>query len=166
MMQDTEHNREKALAGLNAYARFWGTIRREDIEHARSLIADDMVFIDPFSEIHGADGIIRMLHHMFEQCHDPRFVMRQLGLDVGGPDADGCYNGYILWDFAFEMKPGGKTTEITGMSAIRITGDGLIAAHVDHWDSGQQLLRNIPVLGFLVNQVLRMLAAEPQFRRP
>jgi hypothetical protein len=41
------------------------------------------------------------------------------------------------------------------MSEIHIGEDGLIIAHIDHWDSASQLLAKLPVINVLINPILR-----------
>ena len=42
------------------------------------------------------------------------------------------------------------------MSEIHIGDDGLVTAHIDHWDSASQLLVRLPLIGLLLRPAMRL----------
>ena len=158
-------SRADISAALKRYLDFWASITVEDVPAIKALVTDDFHFVDPFNELRSSADMVTLLDHMFQICDQPRFAMRHYGLSDQSPNADGVWHGYALWDFSFAPKRGGNLIEIDGMTAITITAEGKISAHIDHWDTGQQVLRHIPVLGRLVTLIFNKMAADKRFRR-
>ena len=46
--------------------------------------------------------------------------------------------------------------DLEGMSEIHIGDDGLVTAHIDHWDSASQLLSRLPLIGLILRPALRL----------
>ncbi|MEO0394016.1 MAG: nuclear transport factor 2 family protein [Pseudomonadota bacterium] len=161
----TTLTRDQASTALERYLDFWRDMRVEDVPTIKGLVTPDFYFVDPFNEVTSADDMVTLLDHMFEVCDDPRFIMKQYGVSDQSPDDKGHWHGYALWDFSFTPKRG-NTINIEGMTALTMTADGVMAAHIDHWDTGQQVLRKIPVLGGMVNAIFGKMAAAKRLRRP
>ncbi|MEM6901788.1 MAG: nuclear transport factor 2 family protein [Pseudomonadota bacterium] len=153
------------LAGLDRYLDFWVAIAPEKIDQVRDVVTSDFHFRDPFNEANSADDLIKIFKHMFAECEQPRFKVLQRGLNAGGPDADGNQAAYALWRFDAISKRAGKAFGFEGMSALTLNSDAKMAAHIDHWDSVNEFFRGLPVLGWGVRKVIKMLAADPKLRR-
>ncbi|MBV6631451.1 MAG: nuclear transport factor 2 family protein [Alphaproteobacteria bacterium] len=153
------------LQGLDRYLDFWINIKPEVIDQVRDVVTPDFRFQDPFNDAHSVEDLIKIFEHMFKECEQPRFKVLQRGLDAGGPDADGNQAAYALWRFDAISKRGGTAFGFEGMSSLALNKDALMASHIDHWDSGNEFFRGLPVLGWGVRQVIRMLAADPKLRR-
>jgi len=70
--------------------------------------------------------------------------------------AFGIEAGYLRWTFAWGAGAGGGRIE--GMSEVHLGADGLVTAHLDHWDSGSQFYATLPVLGPVIRLVARRVA--------
>jgi hypothetical protein len=44
------------------------------------------------------------------------------------------------------------------MTEVQFDHQALVAAHLDHWDSGRQLYEKLPGIGFLLRRVRKRLA--------
>ncbi|QXM25297.1 nuclear transport factor 2 family protein [Elioraea tepida] len=135
-------------AALAAWGSAWEGLRPGTIDHLLSLAAPDIRFRDPFQDVRGRDGLKRVLTHMFERVPNPRFTVtdRAFGIEAG----------YLRWTFAWGAGAGGKRIE--GMSEVHLGADGLVTAHLDHWDSGSQFYATLPVLGPVIRLVARRVA--------
>ena len=86
---------------------------------------------------------------MFRDLGQPRFVVTRIASD--GPVS------FIRWDFTFELR--GRPLRIEGVSEVEIDGEGKVARHIDHWDAAGQVYERIPLLGGLLRQVRKRIAA-------
>lgn len=132
-------------AALAAWGAAWEELRPATIERLLSLAAADIHFRDPFHDVRGREALRRILARMFERVPNPRFAVtdRAFGIEAG----------YIRWTFAWgEGEKGGR---IEGLSEIHLGADGLVTAHLDHWDSASQLYARLPVLGGMMRLLAR-----------
>ncbi|MFO1070186.1 MAG: nuclear transport factor 2 family protein [Geminicoccaceae bacterium] len=134
---------------IEAYARYWETLSPATTGDLRGLARSDLVFRDPFNEIRGVDAVVAMLDRMFRDLGQPRFVVVRIASD--GPVS------FIRWDFTFELR--GRPLRIEGVSEVELDGEGRVARHIDHWDAAGQVYERIPLLGGLLRQVRKRLAA-------
>jgi hypothetical protein len=143
------------LARTTAWAEAFVAPMPDGLDHLLSLASEDVRFADPFNDVRGKPSLAAVLTHMVETTEDPRFEI----LDIAASDKA----GYIRWRFAFKMKrrPKGPAWRFEGMSEILIGPDGLVTAHLDHWDSGPQLLAKLPGIGWINRRVLNALAITP-----
>jgi steroid delta-isomerase len=111
--------------------------------------AADIRFRDPFQEIRGRDAFERMLRHMFATVAEPRFVVTDHALGIAA--------GYLRWTFSYGHGSGTRTIE--GVSEIAFAPEGLVSAHLDHWDSGMQVYGRLPLLGMAIRAIARRIAA-------
>ena len=133
------------------YADYYEAIAPDTLETLGGLLADDVVFVDPFNTLHGKTDFIAIFEHMFAVMSAPEFTI----LDVAtSPQA-----GYIKWEMTGSLKSRPAfSVRLVGMSELVFDSDGQLILHHDHWDSAHQLLRHIPVAGFFIQKLLRLFA--------
>jgi hypothetical protein len=131
-------------AALAAWGAAWEGLRPGTIDQLLALAAPDIRFRDPFQDVRGRESLKRVLAHMFARVENPRFVVtdRAFGIEAG----------YLRWEFSWA---GGR---IEGMSEVHLAADGLVTAHLDHWDSGSQFYATLPVLGPVIRLIARRVA--------
>ena len=134
--------------GLERYCAAFVALTPETLDELGALVSDDVRFRDPFNDIRGRDRFLAVFKDMFEETVNPRFQV--LDRAVGEKCA------FIRWDMTFERA--GKPWRFEGVSEIWINDDGLVTAHLDHWDSGAQLYAKIPLLGWVINKLRAKLA--------
>ena len=141
------------LSHLQAYARFFAEMTPETLGSMKHLLADDVVFNDPFNSLHGSDAFVAIFTHMYDVMENPRFDI----LDVAASEKA----GYIKWHMtgALRVRPSFHI-DLIGMSEVHFNDAGLITTHCDHWDSAHQLLAKFPVIGWLVRQLLSIFAIQ------
>lgn len=139
------------LSKTQLYANAFAEMTPESVNSLKSFLADDVLFTDPFNELHGQDAFVSIFEHMFAVMTEPRFEI----LDVSSSDRA----GYIKWRMtgALKARPS-LSINLTGMSEVEFNTDGLVTAHYDHWDSAHQLLAKLPVIGWLVRRLLKVFA--------
>jgi steroid delta-isomerase len=141
--------RDPRGGALRAWSEAWQRLTPETVPSLVGLAAADIRFRDPFQEIRGRDAFERMLRHMFASVAEPRFVVTDHALGIAA--------GYLRWTFSYGRS--GQTRTIDGMSEITFTLDGLVSAHIDHWDSGMQVYARLPLLGAAIRVIARRIAA-------
>lgn len=128
---------------LAAYARCYETLTMEKLDALAALLAENIRFRDPFSDVTGRDRVVAIFRHMYEAMENPAFEV--LGTAAGEP---ACY---LKWRMTGRVKAAGRREiEIIGVSEVAFDGDGLVVSHIDHWDAASQVFGLFPVLGPLL----------------
>lgn len=136
------------------YQRYWEELSPATVDSLRELAAPGMRFADPFNDVAGVDKVLQVLRAGFDDTDGLRFAFRDRAASEAGVV-------YYRWQCSFRPKRSrGAPWVIEGMSEVRFGADGRVVEHVDHWDSGSQFYRRIPVLGWLIDLVRRRLAVE------
>lgn len=135
-----------------AYGRFFEIIRPDNVENIRPLVTDDVRFKDPFNDINGKDRLCALLAKMFEDADEIAFTMQEQAGE------DRVY--FLRWHFT--CKPKSRFISglwpIDGISMIRFSEAGLVAAHIDYWDAAEQVFGRFPLLGPLLRLAGRPLS--------
>lgn len=139
----------KIFEATQAWADAFSSLQADALDRLLALADPKIRFKDPFNDVVGHDKLAAIFRDMYETCIDPRFEI----VEVAG----GARAGYIRWIFRFKPKAlkRGPEWRVDGMSEIHVGPDGKITGHIDHWDSGAQLLARLPLIGALVRLVLR-----------
>lgn len=125
---------------LAAYADCFEALTSDRLETLSVLLANDVHFRDPFSDVRGKDAVLRIFGHMYEAMEDPAFVV----LD----QATGNEACYVKWRFSGWVRAAGRREiEIVGMSEVAFDENGLVVSHIDHWDAASQVFGLFPLLG-------------------
>ena len=139
------------LSLTQAYARFFEKMTPDTLPSMKQFLADDVVFTDPFNTLHGPDTFVAIFKHMYVVIKNPRFDI----LDVAVSEKA----GFIKWRMTGELRSRPSfQLDLTGMSEVHFNNAGLVTAHFDHWDSANQLLAKLPVIGWLVRRLIALFA--------
>ncbi len=132
-------------------ARRWGAffegLTPDNLPEIETLCRPDVRFKDPFNDVTGTAALRRIFDHMFETTVAPRFTVTDTA--VSGRTA------YLRWRFDFTPKGRSAPWRIEGMSEVTFDDAGLVTAHIDHWDSGEQFYAKLPIIGPLVRLIRR-----------
>jgi hypothetical protein len=137
-------------AAIDRYVRFYETMTPDTLRDIESVVTPGVRFKDPFNDVRGSAAMAACLALAYRHGV-PRFEV----LDR----AAGERAGYLLWRYT--STPHGATQPawvIEGMSEVRFAPDGRVSEHIDHWDSGEQFYRRLPILGWLIGLVLKRLS--------
>lgn len=136
-------------AALARYAAYFETLSRERLVEMDALFAPDARFRDPFNDVRGIAAIRNVFAHMYETIERPRFAIlhRASAGDVG----------YLKWRFTGIL--GHRSFDFVGLSEVRFNPQGLVAEHLDYWDSGTLVYERVPLLGALVRVIKRRVSA-------
>ena len=138
---------------ITRYAHAFAALTPETMDALLATTSPDIRFIDPFNDVTGQTAFRDIFLHMFETCEAPRFHI----IDIAhGTQSDGR-RAYLRWRMSGRIKSWPHTSlDFEGMSEIHVGDNGLITAHIDHWDSASQLLARLPFVGALLRPVLRL----------
>jgi hypothetical protein len=133
---------------LERLVQFYENLSLASLSQIPAIYARDAQFKDPFNEVRGLAPITAIFRHMFEQVHEPRFVVTTRV--VQGTDA------FLVWDFTFRMKRWSRARQcIRGATHIRFDAAGAVAVHRDYWDAAEELYEKLPMLGALMRWLKR-----------
>jgi hypothetical protein len=139
----TPAQRQKIIA----YADLFGRLRPEDLPTLQAMLAEQVVFQDPFSRLVGPAAFVSVFAHMFEAMEAPGFDV----LDIAWSEEA----AYLKWLMTGRVRRlPALPIAITGMSEVRLDASGQVIAHFDHWDSASQLLVHLPFLGRIIGWML------------
>ncbi|MDX2225174.1 MAG: nuclear transport factor 2 family protein [Rhodospirillaceae bacterium] len=139
-------------ASADAYIAFYEGLSRASVVALDTVAADDIVFTDPFNQVHGRDRYAALLLKMFDAVPDIRFAVSHRAFA-----GDTCF---IRWRSAGTLKAlGGAPWVVEGMSELRFAPDGRVREHIDHWDAAAQFYERLPVIGAVLRLIRRRVSA-------
>ena len=141
----------EGAAGLEAYVAVFEGLRPDRLDTLRDVCADDVRFIDPFNDVRGIDALIGVFRHMYKTLDEAAFEVTDRAV---GQDAS-----YLRWTMTARKKGSAEGFQIVGMSEVHFDGSGKATLHVDHWDTAAQLYNRVPILGWILGRLRRLLAA-------
>lgn len=132
---------------LDIYAKFFETMSPRTLRELKMLVAPDVRYTDPFNDVEGADQFIAVFEKMYAELEAPKFKVLDMAMGQGDKV------GYIRWTLSY--KRAGRMGKFDGMSEVRFNNDGKISSHTNFWDSGNQFLGRLPMVGGIVKMIMR-----------
>jgi steroid delta-isomerase len=133
---------------VERYREFFETIRPKTLASVAALISRDVRFVDPFNDIRGRDGFIRVFENVFDDVADPAVVMLE---EAWGGDV--CF---LKWRMTCRRRHLGDW-QVTGVTELRFDDRGRVRLHRDYWDAGTALYGRLPALREMIGFVRRRL---------
>ena len=138
---------------IDRYAAAFAALTPETMDDLLATVSPQVRFTDPFNDVTGRAAFRAIFMHMFETCDAPRFHI----IDIAHGTQTGSRRAYLRWRMSGQLRSWPRTSlDFEGMSEVHVGDDGLIVAHIDHWDSASQLLAHLPVIGTLLRPALRL----------
>ncbi len=137
------------MGALDQLIDCYESITPEGVAQLASLYAPDALFKDPFNEVRGPAAIERIFGHMFTQVESPRFRVVER-MEAGSA-------AMLVWEFSFG--PEARRRMIRGATHLEFNERGEVSLHRDYWDAAEELYEKVPVLGWLMAGLKRMLKA-------
>lgn len=122
---------------LEKLVSWYENLSPETLDEITAIYASEARFRDPFNDVEGVEAIRAIFAHMFATTEAPAFV-------VSERFEDGA-RAVLLWRFTFGLH--GRLYEIDGASHLIFNEAGQVIAHRDYWDSSEELLQKLPVIG-------------------
>ena len=138
---------------LDALITCYENLRLESVEDLAGYYAEDAYFKDPFNEVRGRAAILRIFTHMFSQVSEPRFAIVERVVDEHG--------AMLVWEFYYRAKLWGRgaTQVMRGASHLKFNSEGKVIWHRDYWDAAEELYAKLPVIGWLMRRLKKMMAS-------
>jgi hypothetical protein len=143
---------EDLRLALARYVDLCANLSRERIPELRELCSPDVHFRDPFNDVRGIELFEKCMDKMFEDVGEPRFDVHDSVFSQQHQEV-----AYLRWTFHCRLPVRGHL-QIEGMTEVQFDHQALVAAHLDHWDSGRQLYEKLPGIGFVLRRVRKRLA--------
>ena len=120
-------------------------LNKHNIGDIGRLYSDDVMFTDPFHEIHGLTQLIKYFTHMYKNVKACSFEFTDVLIN-GNTAA-------IFWtmNLAHNKLNHGKHVSVTGSSLIRF--DTKIVYHRDYFDAGALIYERVPLLGGIIRNI-------------
>lgn len=131
------------------YAAFFETLTPTSLPDLAKLCTSDVRFRDPFNDVAGIEAFQGILAGMFRNLENPRFTVDDWALS--GRTA------YLRWTFTCRPPRARAPWTIVGMSEVHFDEAGMVTAHIDHWDAGEQVYARLPLVGALIRAIRRRL---------
>ena len=140
-------------AKVDALVAFYESLSEQSLAGFSEYYAEDAYSKDPFNEGHGLELIQRVFTHMFRQVAEPRFKVLERVVDENG--------AVLIWDFYYRVGSSGqgKDEVIRGASHLKFDAEGKVVWHRDYWDAAEELYAKLPVIGFFVRQLKRLMGS-------
>ena len=134
------------------YAEAFSSLTPGNMDVLLATVDEDVLFVDPFNRVTGKKAFAAIFDHMFETCIEPRFDISDIAYS---PQHKG-HRAYLRWRMTGTID-GWPHTKLNfeGMTEVHVGDNGLITAHIDHWDSASQLFATLPVIGSLLRPIMK-----------
>lgn len=136
---------------IDGYIRFFETLTPDTLDRLADHVTPDVRFKDPFNDVTGNGAMQAIFRHMFEEIENPVFEVTHRAQDT----QDGSI-WFLRWRLTGRLRSlSNRDWDITGMSEVHLAADGRVAAHIDHWDAGQQFYELLPLIGPVIRLLRR-----------
>ena len=129
------------IDNARAYIRLYEELSLERIDELESFVDESVRFKDPFNDLVGRKKLSNLLKRVLSDVTNPVFRVTSQSWD-----GDVLY---LRWSFNGRVRGLGNWP-VEGMSEVFFNKQGLVTAHFDHWDSGEQFYEKIPIIGSLL----------------
>lgn len=134
---------------LARLVQFYEELEPRSLDRALSSVyADNASFVDPFNSVCGREAIRAVFAHMFRSLEAPRFEVIETW--QSGDTA------VVRWAFEFRFRGHPADVVVEGMSRVMFDREGRVREHVDHWDASSQFYTRLPVVGWIMRLLRRL----------
>ena len=137
---------------IEALIGFYESLSPQSVALFPRYYAEDAYFKDPFNEVCGLPAIQRIFTHMFDQVAEPRFAISERIVDDNG--------ALLVWEFSFRSGKRGRSAAqvVRGVTHLKFDAGGRVVWHRDCWDAAEELYAKLPVIGWLMRRLKKMIA--------
>ncbi len=127
---------------LERYRAFVDALSPADLDRLDGMYTDDIHFRDPFSDVHGLEGLRIVFAKMYADVPDSKFKVVDAVVSGEG--------GYLKWLYTGTFR--GQMLAVTGLSEVAVR-DGKVCEHIDYYDAASNFYERIPVLSWIVKLI-------------
>lgn len=137
---------------LDEFCQFFEQLSPVDLNRFHQFYAKDARFKDPFHDVIGLSDIETIFTHMFVVAPDARFQIEQTFTSET--------SAMIIWTMTLSLR--NKPLSIVGSTHLQFNEHGLVCLHRDYWDTGEELLQKLPVIGWATKWLFNRFSALPK----
>jgi hypothetical protein len=140
-------------AAIENFKEFFSSFAADRIDKLLSkTYASDIYFNDTLKTIRGIKDLAHYLKDSADAVQDCRVEVLEVTRTVNN-------DHYFRWKMMIRFKrfKKGQDTWTVGMSHLRFNAEGLVVYHQDYWNATDGIFRHIPVLGTMINAVIKRL---------
>lgn len=141
------------IAAIENFKTFFSSFAVDRIENLLpATYSDDVYFNDTLKTVHGLKDLAHYLKESAEAVDECRVEVIEVTRTLHG-------DHYFRWKMMIRFKrfKKGRDTWTVGMSHLRFNDQGLVVYHQDYWNATDGLFRHIPILGSMINAVIKRL---------
>ena len=141
------------LAAIENFKTFFSSFAADRIENLLpATYAPDIYFNDTLKTINGIENLAHYLKESAEAVDECRVEVIEVSRTTHG-------DHYFRWKMMIRFKRfnKGRDTWTIGMSHLRFNAQGLVVYHQDYWNATDGIFRHIPILGNMINAVIKRL---------
>lgn len=133
------------------FRQLYNQLDKDHLHLLSDLYTMDTRFIDPFHQVEG-------LKSLQKYCADLYANVTEIQFDYGDVSyGDQLFHQDWVMTYHHPRINRGQAVKVPGCSRVRINEAGKITEHQDYFDAGQMLYRQLPVLGSVINLIIRRL---------
>lgn len=143
---------ESIAQGLKDFETAYQNLADEHLaDRVHSLYAENLYFNDTLHTFTTREQLAGYMGATSESLNSSSIRIDQIMQDGG--------DVWVRWTMHFESSAGGRIiqSDSIGMSHLRFNEKGQIVLHQDFWDAASGLYRNLPVVGYILDQADRRL---------
>ena len=140
-------------AAIENFKEFFSSFASNRIDKLLSkTYARDIYFNDTLKTVRGIED----LAHYLKESAD---AVQNCRVEVIEVTRTADHDHYFRWKMMIRFKRFKKDqdTWTVGMSHLRFNAEGLVVYHQDYWNATDGLFRHIPILGPMINAVIKRL---------
>lgn len=141
------------LAAIENFKSFFSSFAADRIDKLLTkTYAGDIYFNDTLKEVSGIKDLAHYLKESAAAVDDCRVEVVEVTRTEHGEH-------YFRWKMMIRFKrfKKGQDTWTVGMSHLRFNSEGLVVYHQDYWNAADGIFRHIPILGTMINTVIKRL---------
>lgn len=119
------------------YIRYWEALNVRSVRLVEKLAASGIAYKDPFFDVRGEDAFEEVLRRYLEGVR-----LRNIKVINHGFSNDGR-TVFLRWEAIIGVK---ESIALSGMSEIVYDHDALVVGHYNFWDTGSQIMADVPIL--------------------
>ncbi len=146
-------NSDAEAAAIENFKQFFSSFAADRIDKLlTSTYASDIYFNDTLKAIRGIKDLAHYLKDSADAVQDCRVEVIEVTRTANNEH-------YFRWKMMIRFKrfKKGQDTWTVGMSHLRFNADGLVVYHQDYWNATDGIFRHIPLLGTMINAVIKRL---------
>lgn len=116
-----------------------------------SFYATNVVFEDPVTKVQGLPALKKYYAHAYKNVKSIRFDFSRILEQEKNCTAE--------WVMTINVRGlnGGEPYQVHGVSLLVFNDEGLVSSHRDYVDLGEMIYERIPVQGFVIKKIKRLL---------